>query len=165
MLTQDLLRKELNYDPNSGLFTRATTTRANSVAGSVACSLHARTGYRCVLAHKRRYQAHRLVWLYVYGRWPTSQIDHINLDKSDNRLSNLREATASENMMNTHKNSRNTSGHRGVSWNQKAKRWEARTVLAGKSVYLGAFTDKSDAVDAYQSYVQVAHGPFYRSDQ
>jgi hypothetical protein len=106
------------------------------------------TGYlRCTL-DKRNYRVHQLAWLYVYGVWPQHQIDHINHDKADNRIANLRDVTCSMNNQNRRRQSRNASGFLGVSWSKDMRRWIAGIKVAGKTVNLGYFADKNDAIKA-----------------
>ena len=98
-LTAEDVRRELNYDPETGEFTRKTSffkTRIGERAGSISKS----TGYVVIAVCGAQYLAHRLAWLYVYGCWPSLHIDHINGEKTDNRIANLREATNGENMQN-----------------------------------------------------------------
>ena len=97
----------------------------------------------CVLGEKR--YAHRVIWAMVHGEWP-DHIDHINHNKSDNRISNLRSVTHQENHMNRSIGKSNTSGHVGVVWHKKSNKWGAKIVVNGKSKHLGLFTDISDAI-------------------
>jgi len=99
----------------------------------------------------KQYLAHRLIWLYVYGKFPDDQIDHINGDPSDNRIENLRDVTNQENNKNRSKNCNNTSGHIGVCWDKDAEKWRARIDVNGGTKHLGYFNVLEDAVAARQA--------------
>jgi len=111
-LTVERLKKFLEYSSDSGVFTRRVATGGSKV-GDIAGTKH-RTGYIHIRVDGKKYSAHRLVWLYKYGVFPSRDIDHINHVRDDNRLSNLREVSKQENMQNSSKYSTNTSGVVGV---------------------------------------------------
>jgi hypothetical protein len=161
MITADELRKLLDYDRETGVFTwRVSAGRVarHSKAGRV----HVR-GYIEIKICKRIYKAHRLAWLYVYGEWPPHEIDHVNLDQSDNRLSNLRSATRSQNGANRSLQVNNTSGARGVTWDRQHKRWKAQIKVNGKQKNLGLFLDKNEAAGAYKLAAVERFGDFAAS--
>ena len=146
-ITQEQLRELLHYDPETGVFTRKVATSNSVKVGDVAGSPSSNE-YINIRVHGRLQKAHRLAWLYVHGTWPTEDIDHVNRDRTDNRLLNLREATRQENMHNTSKLSSNKSGHPGVHWDIKANKWCAQIGHNRRSTYLGQFADIEDAVAA-----------------
>lgn len=146
-LTQKRLKELLRYDPNTGIFTRLSGYGPNAPRNGVAGSLGLR-GYTVLSVVGKRYTAHRLVWLYTYGYFPEHTIDHINRVKTDNRLSNLREASRQCNARNMGLQSNNTSGVKGVVWDISRKRWSARIKVSGATSNLGRYKDKSDAVMA-----------------
>jgi hypothetical protein len=113
------------------------------VAGSVNGE-----GYLLIKLQRRSYKAHRLAWLYVCGVWPEDQLDHINRNRSDNRISNLREVTNKQNLQNAGKYSHNTSGHSGVSWHKQRSKWVAQIKHNHKVIHLGYFTNIEDAIAA-----------------
>lgn len=148
-LTAERLRELLDYSPETGEIrwrvNRGGTARADSVAGTPNGD-----GYRKIHIAGRRYFVHRLVWVYVYGRWPVNQIDHINMDKDDNRIVNLREATNAENHGNQRKaRTDNRTGLLGASWNKEAKKFHAQIQLDGKTKHLGYHRTAEEAHQAY----------------
>ena len=145
-ITADELRSILHYDPLTGVFTRRESA-GNRLAGSVAGSLSSQ-GYIRVWVLKRHYMAHRLAWLYVYGTWPKHDIDHINRNRSDNRIANLRDVTNQQNMCNAGDFSTNTSGRKGVYWDKRDSRWRACIVNKGRYLSLGYFGTQAEAVAA-----------------
>ena len=137
------------YDPDSGVFTRRGKVVSNRKGN----------GY---VGIGRQY-AHRLAWLFVHGRWPHGDIDHINGDKLDNRIGNLRECSRSENQRNHGLTTRNRSGFKGVS--QRRDRWIATIVVHGKQSYLGTFEAPEQAAIAYLDAAVRLHGEFrYRGE-
>jgi len=99
MITQDKLKEILDYNQHTGLFTwKKIKKYSNRSVGDIAGSLS--LGYVVIGIDKKIYKAHRLAWLYVYGEFPKEQLDHINGNKEDNRICNLREANQSQNNFN-----------------------------------------------------------------
>ena len=145
-LTAEYLRSILHYDPDTGIFTRKVSTSNNVKAGDVAGSPSG--GYLQIMVQSRDYKAHRLAWLHFHGVWPKYQIDHINRNKTDNRIANLREVTNKQNQQNRSKSSTNTSGHPGVSWNKQNAKWQAYITHNQKNLHLGYFTDIEEALSA-----------------
>ena len=146
-LTAEKLRSILNYDPETGIFTRKVSTAHRIKVGDVAgCSNG--DGYLRIRLQSQRYQAHRLAWLYVYGEWPEDQIDHINRNRSDNRIANLREVTHKQNHQNKSKRSDNTSGHPGAYWDKQSAKWRAQIRHNQKLIHLGHFATIEEAVAA-----------------
>lgn len=151
-LTAERLRSVLSYDPETGLFRWRVKPNRNIVIGSVAGSRRSAARGRNDIGIRidgRQHAAHRLAWLYVHGKWPADQIDHINCDASDNRIANLREATAAQNQANRRIGVANTSGVKGVCWHKRERRWYASIKVNGKSKHLGRFKSKKDAAVAY----------------
>lgn len=158
MITQELLKTLLEYDPSNGLFTWIVdkgTIKSGNIAGCKRPN-----GYITIKINQRCYLAHRLIWLYVYGYFPKSQIDHINCMRSDNRLSNLREATNTENNINQYKKKSNTSGYKGVCWVKDENNWLAQIRVNGKKMRLGQFKNVEDAANAYREAALKYHGDF-----
>lgn len=150
-LTQDRLKELIHYDQETGIFTwKHRSGRGGGFSGRKATCLKD-GGYVVIRVDYRLYKAHRLAWLYVYGRWPEKIIDHINRNKSDNRICNLRECNHSQNCINGKRLINNQSGHRGVTYkNEKHRKrqWKASIIKDGKSIHLGYFMTKEEAVIA-----------------
>lgn len=159
-LTQEHLRALLTYDPDSGaLYWRPRDGNASfnsRDAGTRAFNTPMTNGYLCGRIGGKTYYAHRIIWKYVYGGEPKF-LDHINHKRDDNRLVNLRAVTKSENCRNVSKGSKNTSGHVGVAWDKRRNCWRAEIKVNGRNIYLGRFTEKSDAITARRKAEQ-KHG-------
>ena len=97
------------------------------------------------------WRQHRIIWAMHYGYWPTKTIDHIDGDKANNAITNLREVTVQENARNRRLIKNSVSGHTGVNWHKRAGKWEARIGVGGYNMYLGSFTNKEDAIAARQA--------------
>lgn len=163
MISAETVRAMLNYDPATGVFTWRVRPSFNVEAGSIAGSIKPEKDgrrYRQIRILNRIYLAHRLAWFYVHSEWPTDVIDHINSDGLDNRMSNLRSASLTQNHANKRQQSNNTSGVKGVSWNKAAGKWRAHIQLQGTQLYLGSFADKADAAEAYRRAAIEAFGEF-----
>lgn len=142
------LRELLYYDATSGTFTRRITTSPKAQAGSVAGGYDGKRHW-VIRVDAKRYQAHRLAWCYVYGDWPTGDIDHINGIGTDNRMANLRDVPHDVNMQNQRRaRSDNDTKFLGVT--KKRNRWQAYITVQGAARYLGLF-DTAEA--AHQAYV------------
>jgi hypothetical protein len=144
VLTQAKIKELMDYDPDTGDLTwikPRPKIRVGEVAGSKKVN-----GYIGIMVLGRLYLAHRLIWLHVHGAWPKHQLDHINHDRTDNRLTNLREATQKENCKNMSIRSDNKSGVIGVFWYERYKKWEVYIKNNGKKVYLCRITDFFEAV-------------------
>jgi hypothetical protein len=127
--------------------------RVGSVAGFAA-----NAGYIGVQVNGLQTYAHRVVWLLMTGNWPADQIDHIDGNKSNNTINNLRQATGFENQQNHRKErARSKSRLLGVHWNETRRTWFARIQVKGKSRYLGVFASPHDAYAAYISAKRELH--------
>lgn len=160
-LTASRLRELLNYESETGQFRWKIKPNRSTVRGSIAGGRHS-LGYGSISIDDRDYLAHRLAWLYVHGRWPKHQIDHINGDRSDNRLENLREADNSENNRNRGVQKNNKSGFKGVGFHKQTQKWRAKIKLHGKNYHLGLFDEVEDAARAYSAAAERLHGDFAR---
>ena len=147
ILTQARLRELLHYNPETGEFTWLVASMRREKGSKAGCLLT--RGYVDIGIGNKIYRAHRLAWLYVYGEWPTQWVDHVNGIKNDNRIINLRAANKKQNAENTTKQKRNTSGHKGVTWDSFTSNWKAQICHNGKHHNLGRFADVDDAKKAY----------------
>lgn len=111
--------------------------------------------YTNVRCKGRKYKMHRIVWYLCTGNWPIDQIDHINGDKSDNRIENLRQVSHGENMRSYKKKAKGTSSRfRGVSFNRKRKEWHSEIYSLGLRYSLGWFKNELEAAMAYNIKAQ-----------
>lgn len=147
ILTAERLRELLSYDPDTGVFTRKIR-RSNALAGSVAGTKNGH-GYLQICIDRQRYMAHRLAWLHVHGDWPSSEIDHKNRIRDDNRICNLRDTSSSENNHNRPLPRHNTSGFKGVCWDKRKRRWLSRIYVNGEQRRLGHYRTPEEAHLAY----------------
>ena len=145
-MTQSKLKELYSYDPTTGHFTRRTS-RGNVKAGTVAGCV-TQEGYVTIRYLKKNLRAHRLAFLYMTGKMPSKEMDHINHIKDDNRWSNLREVTATLNSRNKKLSVANKSGYAGVSYRSSHKKWQARIVVNYKPIFLGYFRTKEEAIVA-----------------
>jgi hypothetical protein len=149
------VREVLAYDPETGQFTWRVSTGPRGVAGARAGTTNLR-GYIEISLDGRKYLAHRLVWAHVYGIWPDDQIDHINGDRADNRIVNLRDVPRAINQQNLRRASKyNCSGLLGVS--KHNARWRARIQTEGVVVRLGTFDTAQQAHEAYLAAKRQMH--------
>lgn len=156
MLTQDQLKSLIKYNPSTGIFFRQIN-RTERIAGTIS-----KNGYVQIGISGKRYYAHRLAWLYVFGEIPIGDIDHKNGEKSDNRIANLRIATRSQNIMNVGIKSNNTSGVKGVSWIKKRGKWQALVCINGLNNHLGLYDDIKKAEEAVVRFRECMLGEFSR---
>lgn len=158
MLTAERLHQLLAYDPETGVFTWLVAKNRRIKIGAVAG--HLRDGaYRQIKIDGRRYEAHRLAFLYMTGAWPKGQVNHINSDKVDNRFVNLREATRPQNKANR----RSAGGFKGVYWHKRDRRWQVLITVAGTRRHLGYF-DTAEAAHAAYCAAAIKHsGNFART--
>lgn len=161
-VTQDLLRHRLSYDPLTGIFTHLNPVSAKTPKGSVAGNSTTKIPYLYIGINYKRYAVHRLAWMYMYGVWPSGQIDHINGNGLDNRISNLRDATPSQNQFNRRLAKNNKSGVKGLFWLESKKKWRAcvASTKEGKNGYLGIYSCRDDAIKAIQLGRRLIHGEF-----
>lgn len=162
MITAERLRSVLRYEPNTGDFYWIAKTANATVLGSRAGTFMMR-GCIGIKIDGRTYKAHRLAWLYVYGCWPTDQIDHKNRSPSDNRFDNLREADSNENNQNRSRPVGRMSPLKGASWNTGKRKWIAQIQHRNQYVYLGKYDCPIAAHLQYCIATAKFHGQFART--
>lgn len=149
----------LHYDPETGVFIWKVNTARSGRIGEIAGNVN-RRGYRSIWINGLQFSAHRVAWAMSYGEWPELDVDHINQNKSDNSICNLRHANRSENMFNRGKNKNNTSGIKGVTFCKRTGKWRAQITLNRKSIKIGRFETKEDASHAYLETAKKHRGEF-----
>ncbi len=145
-LTQEWLKEHYDYNAETGELTRIKKDVNKSRIGFSAWPIDS-NGYRKVVIKGKIYAVHRLIWLWMHGYFPP-EMDHINHNRTDNRLSNLRKATRTQNSKNRSLRSDNTSGRVGISWQSSRKAWMAFINIDHKLTFLGRFKDFAAAVAA-----------------
>lgn len=160
-MTLDRLKELVHYEPETGHFTwRISSSVARP--GERAGGGHG-LGYRAMGLDYKKYLEHVLAWFYMTGEWPSSEIDHINGDKADNRWTNLRLATRSQNNHNRHLTRRNKSGVHGV--HKHGNKFRARLYVSGVHVDLGVFDTLAEARAARIAAEKVHLGEFARQNE
>lgn len=119
--------------------------------------------YSGITIDGKSYQCHQVIWLYHYGEWPSSEIDHINLCKQDNRIENLRVVNRSQNMHNITAQKDNMSGYKGVSWHKRAKKWQVHLQVNFKKLYCGLFECPELAHLVYSEHAASLCGEYVRT--
>jgi hypothetical protein len=151
--------KKLFYYDDGDLIWRARHG-PRAAPGSIAGRIESK-GYRQVCIEGTYYLVHRVIW-EMHNSTITNglMIDHINGIKDDNRIENLRLCTASQNLHNTPKRRNNTSGYKGVSWEERKQQWSAKIRLNGGSKHIGYFDTAEEAYEAYCEVANRCHGEF-----
>lgn len=159
-LDVNILRQIVSYDARGGQLVWRHTHGMRVRGGTVGVDC-GHGGMRVGIGG-RFYALHRLTWFYVHGNWPDGFIDHIDGNPRNNRIENLREATCAQNLWNTRRSSKNTSGFKGVSWSSQTRSWRAYVSAKGKRHWLGYFKTKEDAFAARVAAANRLHGEFAR---
>lgn len=167
MLCHERVRDLFAYDAADGrLVWRKKISPFSSVpVGAVAGTLMTDSGYRCVRIDRTGFYEHRLIWFWHYGAWPTPEIDHINGQRSDNRIENLRVATRYQNARNTKHHRSNKTGARGVIFIRATGLYRASIGVDGRVIQIGHFKTLDAASSAYREAQALHHGEFQRGAQ
>jgi hypothetical protein len=161
VITKELLCALFEYQPDGRLLRRITSNpraKAGTYSGSVG-----KGGYLRTQVAGKLYFNHRLVWLMHRGSWPKN-LDHINGNKLDNRIENLRECTQTQNMQNCPNKKSNTTSVKGVGWRPSRGKFRARIVVNGKEICVGHFLELEEAAKAVQEARTKYHGEFARHE-
>lgn len=150
-LTQEYLQSIMFYNRETGEFRWRHREGMNATwntkySGKLTGWNHS-NGYKQTCIDRKKYFLHRLAWFYIYGRWPI-EIDHIDRDKANNRISNLREVAHKQNCQNRKQRS-NPNGYKGVTYSKRDNVWYARITRDGVSRHLGTFLTSEAAYSAY----------------
>jgi len=146
-MNYELFDHYIGYNADNGDFFWNVSPCNSVAAGRKAGSIN-KDGYLEVKLKGVKYAAHRIAWFLYYGFEASKDLDHINHDRTDNRIDNLREVTKSENSRNASKRVDNSSGFTGVAWIKRNRKWHAKIWLFGKYKHLGYHTTIVDAVCA-----------------
>lgn len=172
-LSAEYVRSILDYDSETGIFLWKkrddrrpcwNSRFAGKSAGGKLEIITSKTSYIVIGIDGAVYLAHRLSWLYIYGEWPKADIDHVDLDGTNNRISNLREATRSQNIANSGMLSSNTSGWKGVSYEKPKRKWKAYIRINGLKINLGRYNCPTAAHLAYCHAANKHFGEFARTE-
>ena len=156
--TVERVKDLLHYDPETGVFTWRVKRGGAVDAGDAAGTKDSR-GYIQIGVDRTLYLAHRLAWLYTYGYWPETPLDHINRVRTDNRIANLRPATYALNNQNASVPCNNKSGVTGVWRNKRLNKWQAYIRINGQQIHLGLFEQFDAAVQVRKAAERKYH-PF-----
>lgn len=162
LLDQEELKALLDYDSESGLFkwraSNSNRVRVGDVAGTVPAGTH-----RIIRIGTYNYRASALAWLFVYGQWPHGDVDHRDLNKTNDAINNLREASRSQNNANCPLRRDNKTGFKGVSSIPSSGKFRATIKIGDKQTHLGTYESAEDAHAAYFAKAKEVYGEFARS--
>lgn len=154
------LRECLSYDATTGILRWKKRLATSIAVGDEAGCLDCR-GYRFIRLDRRLHLAHRISWALHHGAWPISDLDHINLDRGDNRIANLRLATRSQNSANTRSRKRLPKGCYQLKGRQ---RWYSQIKAGSQIIRLGTFATAEEAATAFRLAHAQVHGAFSRCE-
>lgn len=158
MIKRRAIEDRLEYLPTDGRFLWRDGPHKGQLAGTIQ-----HNGYRAIMLDRKLLLEHRMAWVMEYGSWPKGSLDHINGDKADNRIENLRPANKSQNAANAKCYANSECGLKGVKQVGKAS-WMARIAVNKKRLYLGRFDSPEEAHAAYVEAANKHHGEFARTE-
>jgi hypothetical protein len=145
-INQERVRELFDYRSDGELIWKVQTG-SRALVGNVAGSPH-NAGYKQIRVDGKIYLNHRLIWVWHHGYFPEHGLDHINRNRNDNRIENLREVSQSCNMRNCKQRTDCSSGVTGVCWHKRRSKWQARIRIPGKLIYLGIYDTLLEAAQA-----------------
>lgn len=165
LITQEYLKERLHYNKDTGVFTwKDNKLNHGCVRGKEAGCIN-QNGYRVIAMRFdgkfTSFYVHRLAWLYEYGEFPKLPLDHINQDRLDNRINNLRAVTHRENQRNRSMSKNNTTGFCGVSFCKRNKKYQANIMVDYRQIHLGYFENPEDAAQVVKE--ARAHYGFHKN--
>ncbi len=153
MLTYEQVKRYFSYDPKTGIVTwtenvhNKSNSRPGDKAGGMMPIGYIGTAFR-IGGEKKFAYMHRIAWMLTHKKWPEGQIDHINGNRADNRLENLRDVPLGTNRKNMKKPKNNTSGYMGIGWDKGRNKWNVKIGVNGKTVNIGRFKELDEAIAA-----------------
>jgi len=162
-MTPGALRKLLSYEPTTGIFRWLVDGRNQYQRKGAVAGCWSPQGRFIIGIEGKRYVASRLAVLYMTGRWPRALVDHANRNPRDNRWSNLREASSSENLHNMRMRDNNQVGLKGVILCRDTGRYRARINVNYRDIHLGRFDTAEEAHAAYIAAAKKHFGEFARA--
>lgn len=159
MISRARLKELLHYDPETGIFTNLVQRNYNAPVGKRAGKVVSHGRYRMIALDGLDFYEHHLAWFYVYGEWPKNAIDHWDGNGTYNAISNLRDATQSENMCNAQRQV-GSSGLKGAYLDERRLTWYSKIQFGGQVWNLGPFDSAEEAHEAYLEAAEQIHGEF-----
>jgi hypothetical protein len=163
-ISAQLVRSLFEYNAETGALTWKVSRGNRIKIGDAVRNIDSK-GYLRVTIGQRQYRAHRIVWLYVNGKFPAGHLDHVNCDRTDNRLANLRECDAQQNVANRRLNKNNTTGFKGVSLVTGGSSYMAGITYNRRRIHLGCFPTAEEAHAAYVAAAAKLFGDYANSGQ
>lgn len=162
----EYIRQIFDYNPETGVLRWKNRTDVlpawNGRFAGKTIGEKTSWGYLAVTINGKTYMLHNLIWVYMTGNEPSGIVDHEDLNRTNNKWNNLRDATRSENQCNRRIQSNNTSGYKGVTFDKSRNLWSARVNLQGKVYNLGRFKTAEEAHAIYLKAAKEKHGEFVR---